>query len=240
MSEKPTVVLVHGAFADSTAWNPVLTRLAGAGVDAVAVANPLRSLKTDAEYVRDVVTGLGRPVILVGHSYGGMVVTEAATDLAPVRALVYVAAFTPDHGESALALSGKFTGSSLGSALIAYPITGGGNEVRIDPAKFHGQFAADLELEDAILLGLTQRPVTETALTDGLSAEKPAWKTLPSWQVFGDADRNIPAELFRWQADRSAAQGVREVHGASHAIATSQPDDVTAIILDAIAFTSDH
>ncbi|MBW6439111.1 alpha/beta hydrolase [Actinoplanes hulinensis] len=239
MSEKPTVVLVHGAFADSSAWNPVLTRLARAGIDAVAVANPLRSLWGDADYVRDVVAGLGRPVILVGHSYGGMVITEAAADLDVVRALVYVAAFTPDHGESALELSGRFTGSTLGTALIAYPITDGGNEVRIDPAKFHGQFAADLELEDAILLGLTQRPVTETALTDGLSAEKPAWKTLPSWQVFGDADRNIPAELFRWQAERSAAQGVREVHGASHAIATSRPDEVTATILDAVAFTGD-
>ncbi|MEU4425986.1 alpha/beta hydrolase [Actinoplanes sp. NPDC024001] len=240
MSENPTVVLVHGAFADSTAWNPVLAGLAARGVDAIAVANPLRSLYGDAEYVRDVVDGLHRPVILVGHSYGGMVITEAASKLDAVRALVYVAAFTPDHGESALELSGRFAGSTLGEALLAYPITDGGNELRIDPAKFPGQFAADLELEDAVLLGRTQRPVTETALTDGLNTDQPAWKTLPTWQVYGDADRNIPAELFRWQVSRSAPKGVREVHGASHAIAGSRPDEVTATILDAVAFTTAH
>ncbi|MDH6466332.1 pimeloyl-ACP methyl ester carboxylesterase [Micromonospora sp. A200] len=238
MPEKPTVVLVHGAFADSTAWNPVLAGLTRQDVDAIAVANPLRSLRGDAEYLRDVVRGLDRPVILVGHSYGGMVITEAATDLDVVRGLVYVAAFTPDHGESAFELAGKFAGSTLGSALLAYPVAGDGNEVRIDPAKFHLQFGADLEVEDAILLGRTQRPVTEKALTDGLSNDKPAWKTLPTWQVFGDADRNIPVELFRFQVSRSAPQGVYEAAGASHAIAASQPDAVTATVLRAVAYAT--
>lgn len=235
MTVKPQVVLVHGAFADSTAWNPVLTRLAKHDVDAIAVANPLRSLAGDAQYLRDVVKGLDRPVLLVGHSYGGMVVTEAATGLDGVRGLVYVAAFTPEHGESALDLAGKFAGSTLGSALVSYPVTGGASEVRIDPAKFPEQFAADLELEDAILLGLTQRPVTETALSDGLSTAEPAWRTLPSWQVFGDADRNIPVELFRFQVLRSKPRAVREVAGASHAIATSRPDEVVAAILNAVS-----
>ena len=231
----PTVVLVHGAFADSAAWNPVLERLARHDIDAFAVANPLRSLAGDAQYARDVVNGVGGEVVLVGHSYGGMVITEAADGLEPVRALVYVAAFTPDHGESALALSGRFAGSTLGAALQAYPVSAGGNEVRIDPAKYHAQFAADLDAEDAILLGRTQRPVTEKALTDGLSSEKPAWRTLPTWMVYGDADLNIPAELFRFQAGRSEPRGVREVPGASHAIAASRPDEVTATILEAVA-----
>lgn len=236
MSDKPIVVLVHGAFADASAWNPVIAGLAAKGVDAVAVANPLRSLAGDAAYLRDVVHGLHRPVILAGHSYGGMVITEAAAGLEPVRALVYVAAFTPDHGESALSLAGRFAGSTLGSALESYPLASGGTEVRIAPDKFHQQFAADLELEDAILLGLTQRPVTEKALTDGLSTENPAWKTLPTWQVFGDSDLNIPVELFRWQVGRSDPQAVHEVAGASHAIATSRPDVVTETILEAVAF----
>ena len=234
MSEKPTVVLVHGAFADSTAWNAVLARLDKEGVEAFAVGNPLRSLAGDAAYVRDVVNGVGGPVILVGHSYGGMVITEAASGLAPVRGLVYVAAFAPAHGESALTLSNKFAGSTLGSALQAYPLAEGGNEVRIEPAKFPEQFAADIELEDAILLGRTQRPVTEKALTDGLATDTPAWQTLPSWQVYGDADRNIPVELFRWQVSRSSPRGVNEVPGASHAIAASRPDAVAATILEAV------
>ncbi|WP_127507714.1 alpha/beta fold hydrolase [Actinoplanes solisilvae] len=236
MSDKLTVVLVHGAFADTTAWNPVLAELARKDVDAVAVANPLRSLRGDAQYVRDVVGGLGTPVVLVGHSYGGMVITEAAGELDGVRGLVYVAAFTPDTGESALDLANKFAGSTLGSALQSYPVTGGGNEVRIDPAKFPDQFAADLELEDAILLGRTQRPVTEKALTDALDVE-PAWKTRPTWQVYGDGDRNIPAELFRFQVERSAPRSVREIAGASHAIAASRPAEVAATILEAVAST---
>ncbi|SNY68810.1 alpha/beta fold hydrolase [Paractinoplanes atraurantiacus] len=235
---KPTVVLVHGAFADSTAWNPVISELAKQGIDAIAVANPLRSLATDAQYVRDVVNGVGGPVVLVGHSYGGMVITEAATGLDPVRALVYVAAFVPDHGESAFSLSGKFPGGTLGEALVTFPLSDGNTELKIDPAKFPSQFGADLELEDAILLGRTQRSVTQKALTDELSADKPAWKTLPTWEVFGDSDRNIPADVFRWQVQRSSPQGVREVAGASHAIATSRPDEVTAVILEAVAFTS--
>jgi pimeloyl-ACP methyl ester carboxylesterase len=239
MSEKPTVVLVHGAFADSTAWNPVLSALTRRGVDAIAFANPLRSVHNDAEYLRDVVKGLDRPVILVGHSYGGMVITEAGSGNDAVRGLVYVAAFTPEHGESALELSGRFPGSTLGSALLGYPVAGGGNEVRIDPVKFHDQFAADLAAEDAALLGLTQRPVTQAALGEGLPAAKPAWLTTPTWQVFGDADRNIPVELYRFQVARSAPRDVREVAGASHAIAVSRPDAVTATILQAVSGVAD-
>jgi pimeloyl-ACP methyl ester carboxylesterase len=242
LSDKPTVVLVHGAFANSTTWNLVLAALADQDVDAIAVANPLRSLHGDATYLRDVVQSVGRPVILVGHAYGGMVITEAAADNDAVRGLVYVAAFAPESGESVRDLAAKFpvsTPGSSGSPLQSYPLTGGGTEVRIDPAKFPHLFP-DLNLDDAILLGRTQRPVTEAARTEGLAAEKPAWRTLPTWHVFGDADRVGPVELLRFQVSRSAPLGVREVAGASHAIATSRPDTVVATILEAVAYAEGH
>jgi pimeloyl-ACP methyl ester carboxylesterase len=181
-------------------------------------------------------------VILVGHAYGGMVITEAAADNDAVRGLVYVAAFAPESGESVRDLAAKFpvsTPGSSGSPLQSYPLTGGGTEVRIDPAKFPHLFP-DLKLDDAILLGRTQRPVTEAARTEGLAAEKPAWRTLPTWHVFGDADRVGPVELLRFQVSRSAPLGVREVAGASHAIATSRPDTVVATILEAVAYAEGH
>ncbi|TMQ94553.1 alpha/beta hydrolase [Actinomadura soli] len=234
-NEQPIVVLVHGAFAESASWNRVIRRLHGHGLQAVAVANPLRSVAGDAAYVRDVINGIGRPVVLVGHSYGGMVITQAAAGLPAVQSLVYVAGFTPDTGESALQLSGKFEGSTLGGALAAYPLASGGNEFRIADEKFHAQFCADLDAEEAALMAATQRPVTEQALTDGLEVSEPAWRTTPSWFVLGDRDLNIPAELIRFTAGRASSRGTREIAGASHAIAASQPEAVTASILDAAA-----
>ncbi|GAB2841604.1 alpha/beta hydrolase [Actinocorallia aurea] len=231
--DKPVIVLVHGAFAESASWNGVIRLLHERGYQSVAVANPLRDLAGDAAYVRDVINGLGRPVVLVGHSYGGVVITEAAAGLAPVRSLVYVGAFAPETGESAFALSDKFPGSTLGGALVAYPLSVGGDEFRIDPAKFHHQFCADLGAEEAGLMSATQRPVTERALTDGLSTTEPAWRTIPSWFVHGEKDLNIPAAVLRFMAERASAKGVREVAGASHAVGTSQPDAIVAMILEA-------
>lgn len=233
-AEKPVIALVHGAFAESASWNRVIGRLNGHGLRAVAVANPLRDLAGDAAYVRDAVAGIGRPVVLVGHSYAGMVITAAAAGDPAVRALVYVGAFTPDTGESALELSGKFEGSTLGDALVGYPVASGGNEFRIDEEKYHQQFCADLDAEEAALMAATQRPVTERALGAALEVSEPAWRTKPSWFVFGESDRNIPAEVVRFMADRASSRGTHEVAGASHAIAASQPDAVVASILDAV------
>ncbi|MEU8123860.1 alpha/beta hydrolase [Spirillospora sp. NPDC049024] len=233
-TENPVVVLVHGAFAESASWNRVIERLHGRGLRAVAAANPLRDLAGDAAYVRDVILGLDRPVVLVGHSYAGMVISQAAAGVPAVRSLVYVGAFTPDTGESALQLSGKFAGSTLGDALVAYPVASGGNEFRIDEEKYHGQFCADLDAGEAALMAATQRPVTERALTDGLGAAEPAWRTKPSWFVFGGSDRNIPAEAIRFMADRASSRGTREIAGASHAVAASQPDAVAASIIEAV------
>jgi pimeloyl-ACP methyl ester carboxylesterase len=227
-TEQPVIVLVHGAFAESASWNRVARRLRDRGLDVIAAANPLRSVATDAAYVRDVVAGLGRPVVLAGHSYGGMVISEAAAGDPAVRALVYVAGFAPEPGENAVQLSGKFPGSTLGDALAGYPLASGGNELRIADEKFHGQFCADLDADEAALMAVTQRPVTEQALTEGLTVNEPAWRTKPSWFVFGDLDLNIPAELMRFMAERASSRGTWEIAGASHAIAASRMAAATA------------
>lgn len=235
MSErKPTVVLVHGAFAESASWAGVVERLRARSVDVVAIANPLRSLPGDAAYLRDVIAGISGPVVLVGHSYGGMVITEAAAGNDQVTGLVYVCAFAPEQGESAFGLSTRFPGSTLGQALTAYPVTTGGNEFAIRPDAFHHQFAADLPPAQAAVMSATQRPVTEIALTAGLQTAAPAWTSIPSWFVFSDEDRCIPVALHRFMADRAGAKDVGEVPGASHALSVSQPDAVTASILEAV------
>jgi len=228
-----TVLLVHGAFAESASWNDVVERLTSAGHDVVAVANPLRSLAGDAAYVRDVITSIGGPVVLVGHSYGGMVITEAAAGNDAVTALVYVCAFAPDTGESAFDLSTKFPGSTPGDALAAYPIATGSTEFAIRKGAFHYQFAADVPAEQAALMFATQRPVTQAALSTGLLTGQPAWKTIPSWFVFSDQDLIIPVALHRFVAERASARGVREIAGASHALSVSRPDAVAETILEA-------
>ncbi|MFC5268765.1 alpha/beta fold hydrolase [Kribbella qitaiheensis] len=239
MSEqKPVVVLVHGAFAESASWNGVIEQLQAKSIEAVAVANPLRSVAGDAAYVRDVIAGIGRPVVLVGHSYGGIVITEAGAANELVAGLVYVDAFAPEQGESALELSGKFPGSTLGEALAAYPVSTGGNEFVIRPEAFHHQFAADVSAEQAALMAATQRPVTEAALTEGLPTATPAWKNLPSWFVISDQDLNIPIAAHRFFAERAGSRGTREVAGGSHALSVSQPGPVAASILDAVEAVS--
>ncbi|MEU4426444.1 alpha/beta hydrolase [Actinoplanes sp. NPDC024001] len=235
LAQQPVVVLVHGAFAESASWNAVIQELTAEGVSATAIANPLRSLRGDAAYLRDVVASLGRPVILAGHSYGGQVITEAAAGNPAVRGLVYVSAFAPETGESALELSGKFPGSTLGDAVVARPLSGGGNELSIDTAKFAQQFAADADPAGAALMAATQRPVTELALTEGLSGGQAAWRTLPSWFVWGSADRNIPAEALRFMAERAGGRTTTEVPGAGHALPVSQPEAVAGTILQAVS-----
>lgn len=233
----PTVVLVHGAFAESSSWNAVVGHLQQQTLRVVAAANPLRSVSGDAQYVRDVIAAIEGPVVLVGHSYGGMVITEAAAGNDQVVGLVYVAAFTPDTGENALTLSAKFPGSTLGGAIAAYPVSTGGNELVIRPEVFGEQFAADVDDDLAALMAATQRPVTEAALTEDLPTSTPAWRTIPSWFVFGDADRNIPAELIRFMAERAGARSSTEVPGASHALAVSHPVVVAETIFAAVQAT---
>ena len=232
--QSPTIVLVHGAFAESASWSGVIERLRERSFDVVAAANPLRSLPGDAAYVRDVIDAISAPVVLVAHSYGGMVITEAAAGSATVAALVYVGAFAPDHGETAFGLSTKFPGSTLGEALTAYPVSTGGNDLAIRPDVFHHQFAADVSPAQAAVMSATQRPVTEVALTEGLPTDTPAWRSIPSWFVFSDQDLNIPVALHRFMADRAGAKVTREISGASHALSVSEPEAVAATILEAV------
>ncbi|MEU6025183.1 alpha/beta hydrolase [Micromonospora sp. NPDC047134] len=234
--QQPTIIFVHGAFAESASWNGVIERL-GAGYNTVALANPLRSLAGDAAYLGDVMRWVGGPVVLVGHSYGGMVITQAAADNPTVRALVYVNALAPDTGESALSLSGQFPGSTLPGNLVQYPVSSGGNEVAIAQNAYHGQFAADVSADQASLMARTQRPVTEQALNDGLVGD-PAWRSLPNWFVFSDADMNIPVAAHRFMAERANPRGQREVAGGSHALSVSQPGEVAESVIEAVRSTS--
>jgi pimeloyl-ACP methyl ester carboxylesterase len=232
--QRPTVVLVHGAFADSSSWNGVIERLQAMSLDCVAVANPLRSLTGDAGYVRDVIAGIGKPVVVVGHAYAGMVITEAAAGNDAVTALVYVSAFAPDHDEDAFGLSMRFPGSTLGEALRAYPVSTGGNEFAVIRALYHDQFGADLPAAQTAVMAATQRPATEAALSEALAADTPAWRHIPSWFVIGGADRNIPPALQRFEAERAGARVTREVADGSHAVAVSNPEVVAETILDAV------
>lgn len=164
---RPTIVLVHGAFADSSSWNGVIAALQGKGYPVVAAANPLRSVTGDAAYVSDIVAGIDGPVVLVGHSYGGQVITTAANGHANVKSLVYVAAFAPDAGEAAADLAGKFPGGTLGEALAApVKLASGGVDLYIDQSRFRTQFAHDVPEAQAALMAAGQRPITEAALTE--------------------------------------------------------------------------
>ena len=233
--QTPTIVLVHGAFAESASWSSVVEQLQSRGHHVVAAANPLRSVAVDAAYVRDVVSAIGTPVVLVGHSYGGVVITEAAAHNDAVVGLVYVAGFAPDHGESAFELSTMFPGSTLADALVAYPVSSGGVEFAIKHEAFHRQFAADVPAAQAAVMAATQRPVTQAALSDGLPADTAALRDVPSWFVLGDQDLNIPVALHRFMAERAGAKVSRELAGASHALSLSESEAVTATILEATA-----
>jgi pimeloyl-ACP methyl ester carboxylesterase len=231
-AQATTVVLVHGAFADSASWNGVVPRLQAQGLRVVSVANPLRSLRGDADYLGQLIDSVPGPVVLVGHSYGGAVITNAATGRKNVKALVYVAAFVPYAGETALALAGKFPGGTLGEALDQPVMLGdGGKDLYIQQAKFLQQFAADVPKVAAALMAATQRSIAEAALTQASGA--PAWKDVPSWSIYGTADKNIPQAAMRFMSDRVGARKVVEVKDASHVVMVSHPDKVAALIDEA-------
>ncbi|MFJ4845495.1 alpha/beta fold hydrolase [Streptomyces sp. NPDC088733] len=227
---KPTVVLVHGAFAESSSWNEVVKTLKRHDYPVVAAANPLRGLASDAAYIRSLLASIDGLVVLVGHSYGGSVITNAAQGSDNVKALVYIAAFMPDRGESAVELSARFPGSSLGSALRRVPFTlpdgSQGVDLLIEQDRFHHQFAADVHPYTTSLMAATQRPVTAAALEE--ASGEPAWKSIPSWALVTGEDLNIPRAAQLFMAERARAHVV-EIH-SSHAVGVSHPDDVADII----------
>jgi pimeloyl-ACP methyl ester carboxylesterase len=231
--QQPTVVLVHGAFADASSWNGVIERLQQQGCTVVAPANPLRGVATDSAYLASVVNQLDGPVLLVGHSYGGAVITNAAAT--GVVGLVFVAAFAPDEGERLGDVEASSKDSVLNSALVQrqYP-TGQGTETAtefaIDPALFREAFAADLPTEQTAVMAATQRPVAATAFTD--VSGPPAWKMLPSWAVVATGDKAAGSDVVRSMAQRAGAD-ILEVEG-SHVIMISQPQVVADLILKAV------
>ena len=231
---KPTVVLVHGAFADASSWNGVIERLQQQGYTCIASANPLRGVTADSAYTASLLNQIDGPVLLVGHSYGGAVITNAASSAPNVVGLVYVAAFAPDEGENLGDLSASSKDSVLNSALVQYnyPAGQGGQtsvEFAINPPKTKEAFAGDLPDQQIALIAATQRPIAAAAFSD--ASGPPAWKKLPSWAVVATGDKAAGADLVRAEAQRAGAD-IIEVEG-SHVIMISQPQAVTDHILKA-------
>jgi pimeloyl-ACP methyl ester carboxylesterase len=231
---RPTVALVHGAFADSSGWNDVVAQLLADGVRVRAVSNPLRGITDDAAYVASALAQIDGPVLAVGHSYGGAVITNAALRAGNVVGLVYVAAFAPDEGETLQDVEADSRDSVLTTALLewSYPTGDSGTqtEFAIDPARFHDAFAADLPEEQARVMAATQRPVSALGFAEPTSA--PAWKDLPSWAVIPTGDKAAGSDVLRTMAARAGAT-VTEAEG-SHVIMVSQPQVVTEVIRQAL------
>jgi pimeloyl-ACP methyl ester carboxylesterase len=233
-SSGPTVVLVHGAFADAGSWALVTERLIAAGVPVTAIVNPLRGVASDAAYVASFINQIDGTVLAVGHSYGGAIITNAVSRTTNVVGLVYVAAFAPDEGETVAGIIGRSKDSILTTAMLEYRYpTGKGDETAteliIDPTKFRDVFSADLPQRESDVYGLSQRPIAAGAL--GEQTTKVAWKVLPTWAVVGTADVAAGSDVVRSTAQRADAT-ITEIDG-SHVIMISQPDAVTDVILTA-------
>ncbi|MBK3577706.1 alpha/beta hydrolase [Streptomyces sp. MBT65] len=238
MSPTPTVLLVHGAFADAGSWSGVIAELQGHGIPVLAPSNPLRGLASDAAYIASVASQIDGPVVLVGHSYGGALITVAGT-ADNVVGLVYVAAYALDEGESLGELQGRFPLSPLVSNLKqwTYPLPGGDPavEVTITEDAFPSVFAADVPADVTKILAAAQRPLAAGAFEETAAAA--AWKTKPAWALVAGADEAINPEVERFGAKRAGATIV-ELEGASHAVAVSRPKEVADLIRDAVRATS--
>ena len=229
---KPTIVLVHGAWADGSSWSKVVRRLRAQGYPVAVPPNPLRGLASDAASIASFVNAITGPVVLVGHSYGGAVITNAATSTPNVKALVYVNAFAPDQGENILQLVLAQPGSALAAnpadVFDVVPFTGGA-DLYIKPVLFQQAFANDLPEKKAAILAATQRPLAASAAAEPSGA--PAWKSIPSWYFVGTADHVLPPAEQRSMAARMHAH--TNEADASHLSMISQPEQVTTLILDA-------
>jgi pimeloyl-ACP methyl ester carboxylesterase len=232
----PTVVLVHGAFADGSSWSGVIERLQARGIQVTAPAIPLRGIEIDSAYLASVFEQTPGPVLAVGHSYGGAVISNAAMQAHNVVGLVFVSAFAPEEGETLGEVTPTSKDAVLGPALVPhhYPSPNGGEpavELGIDPAKFHNAFAADLPAAQAAVMAATQRPIAEAAFSEANGP--PAWKSLPSWAVVSTGDKAAGTDLTRSMAERAGAT-ITELEG-SHVIMVSQPEAVSGVIVEALA-----
>lgn len=228
------MALVHGAFADNTGWSGVIERLEADGVTTTTIPNPLRGINEDAGYVAGVLKQIPGKVLAVGHSYGGAVITNAATNADNVVGLVYVAAFAPEEGETLLEIEDNSRDSVLTSALLPqkYPTAQGTEtEFRIDPAKFRDAFASDVPETEAAVMAAAQRPIS--ALCFSTPSGPPAWKKKPSWAVVATGDKAAGTDAVRSMAKRAKAT-ITEADG-SHVIMISKPQVVTDVISKALA-----
>jgi pimeloyl-ACP methyl ester carboxylesterase len=226
-NSKVSVVLVHGAFADASSWRRVIPILEKDGFTVTAVQNPLKSLADDVATTKRVVDAQKENVILVGHSYGGAIITDAAAGNSKVKGLVYVAAFAPDAGEALGGLIERFSPSPLATALV--PDSAG--FLYIDRSKFQEVFANDLTKDEPALLAATQKPIAGAIFGEGLKAA--AWKTIPSWYVVSTRDNAINPDLERFMAKRIGAE-TKEIK-ASHVSFISNPAEVAKVVEAAAA-----
>jgi len=230
-----TIVLVHGAFAESASWDGVIEPLVAEGHRVVAAPTPLRGLAADAASVSDLVRTIEGPVVLVAHSYGGAVISNVDADAGDIVGLVYANGFAPEPGENCFQLAAMYPGSMLGEETARpVPRSDGTTDLYIALDSFHDIFCQDVPASQAALMAATQRPATQEALTEP-SGERPLWKDVPSWFLIGEEDRIIPTALQRFMAERAGAQRTTAIEGASHAIPVSRPDAVLHPILEAAA-----
>ena len=232
--KKPTVVLVHGAFAESSSWNGVIERLLDQQYPAIAVAVPLRGVRFDSDHLASVLDGIDGDVVLVGHSYGGIVISNAAAGRDRVKGLVFVGGFALDEGETAAQMSGKYEGGTLGDTLVTFKLPDGGIDLYIAQDKYHAQFTADSTARDAAVMAVTQRPIAESALNEPVGPA--AWRAIPSWFIFGSEDRNIPVAVHRFMAERAGSRRTVEIAGGTHTVGIPEAATVVELI-DAAAGT---
>ena len=233
--DKPTVVLVHGAFAESSSWNGVIDRLTADGFPVVAAANPLRGVEFDSDYLAGILASIDGPLVLAGHSYGGIVIGQAAEGNDRVAALVFIGGYALEVGETAAGLTGQYEGGSLGETLVAFDLPGGAKDLYIAQEKYRDQFSADVPEGESTRMAVTQRPITESALNE--AAQAAAWKTIPSWFLFGELDKNIPVALHRFMAERAGSRRTVELAGGSHSVGIPEAAQVAELIEEAAAAT---
>jgi pimeloyl-ACP methyl ester carboxylesterase len=231
---KPTIVIVHGGWADSSGWGGEISRLTKAGYPVIAPANPLRGLTSDSDYIRSVLQTITGPIVLVGHSYGGAVISNAARGAPNVKALVFIAAFAPDTGETLAGLVNMNPGTMITPDALdtrPYPLPGGGEgaDLYIKKSAFHDAFAGDLPLTTTNLMWAEQRPFSLAAFTE--PSGDPAWKTIPSWYLVSTEDHAIPPATEWFMARRAHAH--TESVDASHVSYISHPAVTTDLILKA-------
>ena len=235
---RPTIVLVHGGYADSSCWNATISKLLDDGYTTICGSNPLRGIPTDAPYIASLLDSLDGPVVLVAHSMGGTVVTNAAAGKSNVKALVYIAAFVPDIGETQGALITKFPGSEVAAVSVPVPYTKADGTTGTDlylSKDGHAAFAADISKADFKILQATQRPFDAASFIFPTTAA--AWKTIPTWGLVAGQDKAIPPECERWMYLRANARKIVEVPNSSHVAMISHPKIVAGLIRDAAEAT---